>query len=307
MTYEKQQILQGNLRRLEETQNALLEKQLAHIGELAALLCDEAGEEEIFFRDDNFAARYRAMTAGSEENVAPGSRDRVTGEKKWLSTAFRALLLRRLCEKLGIVGLQGAGTFFDEPDGGGDETVSYLHSALTDEAFRAFAVAMNDPKVLYGDTFAEVCEHVYYGRASCCILPVENSTEGRLAGFRNLMMKYGLKTVSICSVHDAGQERTTAFALLRRNLSLPDAAPCFFECRVEAGASFPELLCAADTCGMRLLRVVSVPEREGTYDVVFRIGEDGFCGFLSFLYLEYPSFTPTGLFGAIETSLGEPS
>ena len=41
----------------------------------------------------------------------------------------------------------------------------------------------------------------------------------------------------------------------------------------------------------------SVPGGRYCYDMVMQIGEEGFCGFLSLLHLEYPDFIPTGVFG----------
>jgi len=297
MASDKQNILAVNLDRMDRARTALLEKQLAHVGELAELLCDEAGEEEIFFRDEAFAAKYRAMTKREMPDVAAVNRRRVEAQEKGLSAMERAILLCRLCDTLGIRGLRGAGTFFDEPSDEEDETVSYVRSSYADTAYRVLTAEMADPKVLYGHEFAEACENVYYGRCAFGILPLENSTDGRLAGFRGLMMKYGLKIVSVCCVQDTAGEGSTLFALLKRSVRIPtDKDVHYFEFRVETRDLF-RLLAAAEACGMHAVGISSVPGDADCYDMVMRIGEGGFCGFLSFLHLEYPDFIPTGVFG----------
>ena len=297
MASDKQNILAVNLDRMDRARIAVLEKQLAHVGELADLLCDEAGEEEIFFRDEVFAAKYRALTKREMPETASVNRRRIAAQEKGLSAMERGILLCRLCDTLGIRGLRGAGTFFDEPSPEENETVSYVRSFYADTAYRMFAEDMKNPKVLYNHEFAEACENVYYGRCAYGILPLDNTADGRLAGFRGLIMKYGLKIVSVCRVQDAAGEGSTRFALLQRSVRIPsDPGEHDFEFRVATDDLF-FLLAAAEVCGMRTVGIASVPGSVDCYDMVMRIGERGFCGFLSFLHLEYPAFIPTGLFG----------
>lgn len=287
-------IVRGNLAALSGERTALAEKQLAQLGELAEMLCDEAGEEEIFFRDRSFIARYREITSlGPLSDVAEYNRERVVKQEEVTSVIHRALLCRRLCETLEIVGLPAAGTFFDEVPDGENEVISYLKSSYADRAYDRFSQELKDPKVLYGDDFAEVCENVYYGRCTYCILPIENTVDGRLAGFRGLIIKYGLKIASICRVK-LGEEGETVFALLKKSLSLSHReGELLFDVRV-FGALYP-LLTAAEACGMCLIAASSAPGREEAYDLVFHISPQGFCGFLCFLHLEYPGFIPVGI------------
>ncbi len=297
MANSKSHILAANLARLDQARASILEKTLAHIGELAEHLCDEADEEEIFFRDEAFAAKYRAMTNRPMPPVAEINQNRVSVQEKSLSAMERAMMLCRLCDTLGICGLQGAGTFFDEPADVENEIVSYMKSSYADTAYRAFTETMTDPKVLYGHDFAEVCENVYYGRCAYCILPVENSIDGRLAGFRGLIMKYGLKIITVCQVEDSAAESHTLFALLKKNMVIPtEESEGFFEFCVET-SDLHSLISGAEACGMHLISISSVPGGAQHYDMVMQICEEGFCGFLSLLHLEYPSFIPIGMFG----------
>ncbi|MBQ4064650.1 MAG: hypothetical protein IJD10_00975 [Clostridia bacterium] len=295
MTDTKLQTIRSSLDRLTRERTALHEKRIAHIGELAELLCDEAGEEEIFFRDEVFAAKYRAAVEGIPLDVSAFNRGRVIAEEKSLSAMERAMLLCRLCDTLGIHGIQGAGTFFDEADVAEGETVSYVRSAMADDAYLTFASAMSDPKVLYGHEFTEVCENVYYDRSAYCLLPVENTADGRLAGFRSLILKYGLKIASICRVKNPVAEEETVFALLKKSLSFEEGGIRYFELQVEA-EDLLSLLSSAEACGMKIRGIASTAGSRNRYDLVTQVDEDGFCGFLSLLHLEYPDFSPLGIY-----------
>ena len=288
--------VKNRLTDLTKARTSLSEKRIAHIGELAELLCDEAGEEEIFFRDEAFGAKYRAAVESGLPSVADCNRTRVATEEKSLNAMERAMLLCRLCDTLGIRGVQGAGTFFDEADVTEDETVSYVRSSYADDAYLTLASTMKASKVLYGHEFTEICENVYYDRSAYCLLPVENTSDGRLAGFRSLILRYGLKITSLCRVKDPVTEEETVFALLKKSLSFEAGeGGRYFEFRVIT-KDLPSLLVAAEICGMSLCGVSSVAGRPSCYDLVLQIDEEGFCGFLSLLHLEYPDFTPLGIY-----------
>jgi hypothetical protein len=287
--------VKNRLTDLTKARTSLSEKRIAHIGELAEFLCDEAGEEEIFFRDEAFAAKYRSVVEGKLPFVADVNEERITVEEKSLLAMERAMLLCRLCDTLGIRGIQGAGTFFDEADSAEDETISYVRSTYGDNAYLAFAATMRQPKVQYCHEFAEVCENVYYDRSAYCLLPVENTSDGRLAGFRSLILKYGLKIASVCRVKDPLTEEETVFALLKKSLSFAEGGVRYFEFRVTA-RDLLSLLSSSEICGMKLCGISSVAGKRHRYDVVMQIAEGGFCGFLSLLHLEYPDFTPLGIY-----------
>ncbi len=303
MDREKTDIILGNLLRLGEERAELFEKYIAHLGELSDMLCDEADEEEIFFKDRAFAAAYselaEAVCDPRIDAAAPFNIESVTSSADTVSGYFRAFICKKLTDSLGIKGIQATGTYFDELEADDDETVSYMRNSYADEAYARFSGRMSEPKVIYGHDFAEVCENVYYEKSKYCILPVENSTDGRLAGFRRLIIKYGLKTVMITRVETAEGE-ATVFALLKKNISVPRGeGQKYIELRIDSGERLPTLISASEVFKMKLTGITSVPEYKNTYDAVFSVDEDGICGFLSFLFLEYRDFTVTGFFGEI--------
>lgn len=289
-----------NLDKIRRARLSLTEKEIAHIAELAEVLCDEAGEDEIFFFDDAFISRYKRLTEDIPKgDVAAFNADRVEKGEKLHTCMQKAFLCMRICDILGIKGVKDAGTFFDDLSENDVNNISCVRSPLTDEAYMRFSSVLEETRVVYADDLNEVCENVYYGKTSFCILPIASTVDGRLTGIRTLAMKYGLKTAYTCRVTNADGQ-STVLALMKKELSLPfDEEGAAFEFRVDPKERLTELLCVLEGCGMKATSVVFTAEGGGLCDITAKIDADGFCGFLSYLYLEHPNFAPMGLFNEI--------
>lgn len=159
-------------------------------------------------------------------------------------------------------------------------------------------------KALYGSSFREVCENVYYGRSEFCLLPVFSLSEGVLTGFCSLISKYELKTVLSCNIstQDSGYTR---FALLKKNIEYTDirGKTVSFDFSVPSvgGDKLSVLLLAADFFGMTVLSVSSTPTEYSSsafsYDIRCMAGADSdVCGLLCFLALEFPQYSQTGIY-----------
>lgn len=194
------------------------------------------------------------------------------------------------------------------------DSVVYLKNPLTDLAYNAFSALMTDPRALYEDTFSEVCEEIYYSRSPYCILPIENSEEGRLSGFGNLIRKYELKIVATCSVESAGG-KTTRFALLKRSLERIKCPERLADGEyLEIGFNFGEeqrladVLYAAEFFGYRLNKIDSTPmyysEKEYYYDTVFK-GSGELNKFLFWLELEVPRYEVIGIYTHLKSKKGK--
>ncbi len=277
----------------------LSEKMLSHISELAEVLCDEADDDEIFFRDEAFISRFRTLTETPSPKVAPFNESEVTSSEILMGTAEKAFLCLRICEILGIKSIDGAETFFDDSQKAEDETVSCVKNHATDEAYLSFASVLTDPRVSYADDFNEVAQSVYYGKTAYCILPIANSRDGRLTGIRSLTLKYGLKT-AVCHKVKNSDDSYTVFALLRKDVQIPkNVSEVYFEFSLKTENGPSEILNAAEACGMKTVSVSFAPEDNGVSNIILKVSENGFCGFLSYLSLIHPEYIPTGIFEEI--------
>ena len=140
------------------------------------------------------------------------------------------------------------------------EKISYLKSNYADAAYFKFSSVISTPRASYAESFENACEDVYNGICEFCILPIENSTDGKLIGFFSLIEKYELKISTVCTVHYADNSRNTKFALLRKNITTQFAAKSkeiFLELGITVGAgiSLSSILSVADIFGFKFYRM----------------------------------------------------
>ena len=192
--------------------------------------------------------------------------------------------------------------------------VSYLRSSFADSAFSRFSGILENPTVTYARDFNSVCEDVYYGRAGNCILPVENSSEGTLASFRNLILKYELKIARTATIGVDGYSNTR-FALCRRELTFPtewsDGVVFEFCVTPHDETSLAPLLMAAVCLGLKPVKLETVPVsanyggggRAGdeyyAYDISCTCGRDSLDPFILYLLLQSPGFETVGIYTEI--------
>ncbi len=119
--------------------------------------------------------------------------DELTGKKRKISDYFRT-------------NIQEAG----------NGIIAYSKNTLSDRAYKVFAKHVTSARVLYPSDFTAVCEAVYYEKAEYCILPLENSTDGRLSGFYNLISKYELFVCMCTDIYNAEGDGYTRFALCKK-------------------------------------------------------------------------------------------
>jgi len=197
-----------------------------------------------------------------------------------------------------------------------ENRVCYLRNYYADRAYTVFAKALSEPKVMYSSDFNGVCEDVYYNRAKYCILPVENSIDGILSGFRTLINKYELNIALTCDIDSSSEEDSfTKFALLRRGIGNPaglTGSTQIINRRFEfiitfenGSAALCDILDAALTFGLKLEKINSLPasysERGEAYNISlicpFQFGR--LEEFITFLSLEAPQYTAAGLYSHI--------
>ena len=189
------------------------------------------------------------------------------------------------------------------------ERIAYLRNTYTDSAFDAFAHVLRGAAGTYYSDFPGVCEALYYDRATACILPLENSSDGKLLRFYSLLTKYDLRIAYVTSVTAYDTDVTTRFALLRRSVSVPhpeetDYIDLYMECRILSDEDLPlsRILSAADAYHLILTRIDTVPgpsedDDRSAFDLVLRADEGAdLASMLAYCYLLVPGFTLLGIY-----------
>ena len=189
------------------------------------------------------------------------------------------------------------------------ERVAYLRNTYTDAAFDTFSLVLRNAAPTYYSDFPGVCEALYYDRATACILPLENSSDGKLLRFYSLLTKYDLRIAYVTQITAYDTDVTTRYALLRRNVTVPrpedtDALGLYLELRMTSDEQTPlfRILSAADAYHLSLVRVDSVPgpnedDDRTAYDLILRAEDGGdLASMLTYCYLLVPGFTLLGIY-----------
>lgn len=299
---EKLGVIRENLRRTDTARIRGLEIRVSHLNDLADAIArsPESGDSPEELRE-----LYALAVGVSRDEVYPDNMNRsfVAGFDLHFSVLERIYLCRR------IASVSGMSFLAVSPDGEGANRISYLRNSYADAAYAAFSSVLTTPSVTYCRDFTGVCEDVYYGRTKYCILPIENTADGTLPGFRRLIAKYELKMALTCSVETSGSG-VAKFALLKKNIGRTEVpakavSGAYFDFTVNlrddgSASSFGlgDLLTAAGLCGMRLCKIDSLPtEYPDEYSYELLLSDSGDLeGFLAVLTLETPGFTPVGIF-----------
>lgn len=94
--------------------------------------------------------------------------------------------------------------------------ISYMRNKFTEKAFDKFAKVIDDAKLSHADSFEGSCMDVYNGICEYCILPTENSSDGKLSAFYKLIEKYDLHIAASTVIQD--EETSTIVSLLSRDI-----------------------------------------------------------------------------------------
>ncbi len=187
------------------------------------------------------------------------------------------------------------------------QKLSYVQNHYTNLAFSKFSKQFKGLQAYYQSRFDTICEDVYNERCEFCILPIENTSEGKLVSFYSLIDKYDLKILSACAI-DNDDRKSTLFALLGKNFSVlkKNIGSFFFEFAVTTGdfSSVAEILAVAEHFSLKLRRIDSLPlsynDEAFSYHIILELeSASEITPFLIYLSANVPQYTPIGLFSKI--------
>ena len=264
-----------NLSRLTARQARLDERLLAGLWALAdAVLQDSGGDPDVV---DSILL---SLQDGEEDADAlarpmPENRGLLARLDSRSGLYERLILYRFLHEKIGGTPGGAPGGAPDVlpplPAGGGENRISYMKSAPADKAYLRFSSVLPDCRFSEAHSFVDACEEVYNGFCRFCLFPLEVSGEGRLTAFSRLIVKYGLVAAAACDIvtQTPAGSRTTRFGLLCRGSEDDETLTGGLEGidvryvellhTASSAASFTDLLNAAGFCGLRPVRVDTLP------------------------------------------------
>ncbi len=303
-----------NLSELEERLNLIIEERLAHIDELSQAIATDGEETDII---KSIILSLKPESFCDNETI-------IDKNKKSISRIYSALSLRErllICEAISNTYSNGKKISLDiifadgQPTKGQtqNQRIAYLKSSYNDAVYLKFASLLDSPRASYYDSIANVCESVYNGLCEYCILPLETSTDGKLLGFYDLILKYGFK---ICAVYDLPNTdgiKHTRYGLIGKNFDPYDThlhtksnvKYLEFAFEHDSYPSAADVLSAAEFCSMRLRRIDTLgilsakSAKIPTLCPIFRVDIADINTFLTFMAIDCPTFKPLGIYTQI--------
>ena len=190
----------------------------------------------------------------------------------------------------------------------GETKVAFVRGRQANEAFSRFARCIPGGVMPFGEeSFADVCRSVYSGVTEYGIVPVENSSDGRLTGLYGLFERYGLYIIMLCEVGSGDGEGYTKFALCSRSMKLLRAGGeriLHIRLTLDTAGGLSDLLFCGKYFGASLRRAYPVPTaatgRENSFDVSFCVDGADIPALICALKLEYPQFSAVGIYTEIK-------
>ena len=311
----------SNLDILGARQDLISESVLAVLSELRdAILQDAEGDPDTV---DSILLSLRALPEEGDEapvlspamaSVAPVNREAVTKLSARSGLYARLLLYAMIEERMPTDPPASVGRSPLPPSVRG--RIAYMPAAFADKAYLALSAGVENPRAAAVSGFVDACEEVRSGLCEFCILPLENSQNGKLTAFTRLMLRYDLQITAVCDLENGAAEgQVTRFALLSaaREGYLPapltpppSGEPLYLEL-IHTGDSptLTDLLTAAEFCGIRLCRVDTLPRFEEfdgdtlPISCVLDVAGGDLPTFRRFLSLEASEDTVMGLYGSL--------
>lgn len=298
LEYSPEEIILSNLDELLPRALRHGEQELAHLRELAREIASGFADSNAFLAS---LPDHRLPQPTTSDNKLPFAE----GLCRELSTRQRILLCMELRKNLPAPSNLWQDFFFpssEELSSFSFNRISYQKNSYTEAAFARFSGILGEARASYAHSFPSVCEDVYNGICEYCILPVENSTEGRLNSFFRLISQFDLKIAAACDVK-TGEDKTTRFALLRRSITQLHVAPALpryyeFFCTLGEYPAPQDLLTAARFCSLQIERTELSSDTDGfsSMHAVLRTDHGDLPAFLLYLAMEVPNTNPIGLY-----------
>ena len=304
--YLPEDIILSNLGETSMRYAHILEQELAHLADLAKELIDPPTDPTI--ESSALPDFHLPNISADSADVLPQNRTILARLQRIHEIEKQTILCNEIQKVLREHGMDFSASYFAE-----DETEStdqhprivYQKNNYTDTAFLQFASLFASPHAVYSQSFLSACEDVYNGICEYCILPLENTSEGRLIGFIKLIDKFSLRINAICNVSAANGERSTQFALLSKRISMEptNSSERFLEIVFRPSDDFTvcNLLLAAQLCNLSLYRMDSLPDSECENGYLFHITmqaskESNLSTFLLYLFMEIPQHRLVGFY-----------
>lgn len=183
--------------------------------------------------------------------------------------------------------------------------IAYVKNPYSIEALALLCkdVEVHDEHIF--SSFGELCDDISSGLSDACIIPIENTADGKLINFYSIIDRFELKIIATCEIESSDGNQITRYALLKRHLTIPDHEKCYVEISLISAQSntVKDILEAAVLLDLSIYRINSMPLRynRSSFEISSVLyGElDSIISFILFLKLNIPQHTILGLYNNV--------
>ena len=320
----RKKIASENISNLDDAQANIFESRVALLSELSSISVKELADDLSISDKIRIAYEGSAPDAVSDEDLKEKcEKDSLKAFFNSISIVEKLEICRKLACEFDLCDHQFISRF-DADDSLSSEPlppsakgrIAYMKNNYTESAFLKFSKTVSNSRSAYQQSFDDVCEEVYSGSCEFCILPIESSTEGRLNSFYSMIDRYELKISAVCLIEQHDSQRFTKFALLKKSIFGSDLNrgsssqqilefklySAISENNSQSDSASPvcDILFAAKACGMKQLRIDSMPLPYNNdmmaYYISLAVNDSSFIQFLMYITLEFPQCDPIGVY-----------
>ncbi len=229
-----------------------------------------------------------------------------------LSVSDKAELCRNIVRARNICDINSLPPFKDTElpvIPGSHGKIAYVRNLYNDLAYYKLSHIIPHSKPIYFSSFEECADAVTSGAVEFAIIPVEDSSGGKMFGFYSLIDRYELKLSAVCNVENEDSSKIVRYALVNRNFlsekteKLNGKKSKIFEFSLTylTSAEPFDILCAAEAFFAKTVGISSVflpyNDTQTRFFYSFKISDNtDLCAFLLYLCTEYPQYMPIGIY-----------
>lgn len=302
------EIVLSNLSDSELALEAVIEKRLANLVELAESILNDGGESDII---KSIILSIKSEGTADSGNVINQNRQTADAIFAKFALIERLILFKELCDRISKDNTNVMKYFLSGDEltvsDEASERIAYLKNSYNDIAYMQFSALLNSPRAAYFNSVADVCESVFKGDCEYCILPIETSGDGKLLSFYELILKYNYKINAVYDLH--GDGGYTRYALLGKKCDMGaihklKSKNKYLEIvmRENEAPSLDEVLSSASFCSFKLRRIDTLnvfhsKNSSGTEICpVFRVDGADLQPFLAYLAIDCPDIKVLGIY-----------
>jgi len=189
-----------------------------------------------------------------------------------------------------------------------NSSIAYVNNRFSKKAYSIFKGHIQNTKGNVYQSFNEMYDAVESGICNCCIVPIENTTDGKLLAFYSLIERFDMKISMVCDIEAEDGSERTRYALLKYHLFKPndiyDTIYFEFSHSSSNGIELAEIIESAVLCNLTVSRIDSLPLIHNDSNFIMHTVVSGkssdILNYLIYLSINLPQFNTLALYPIVK-------